>query len=66
LESLKEGSTYKVDLDKNLPGSFGTWMKGRKVELLKGSVEEKKKRWSRQGDKILFEKSESFTFETGA
>jgi hypothetical protein len=66
LESLKEGLIYKADLNKNLPGSFGTWMKGRKVELLKGSAEEKKKRWSRRGDEILFEKSDSFTFETGA
>jgi hypothetical protein len=65
LGCLEPDSTYKVSLDKNLPGAFNDWMKGKKSDLLKGSVEEKKERWNRRRDgPILFIKTDPFIIET--
>jgi hypothetical protein len=44
LEGLKSGRSYKAQVANDI-GGFGRWMFGRREDLLKGKLEEKKRRW---------------------
>ncbi|KAH7050080.1 hypothetical protein B0J12DRAFT_600107 [Macrophomina phaseolina] len=46
LESFESGRRYKIELSKSAQQGFGTWMLGRKEELLSGTVQERKRRWA--------------------
>lgn len=45
LESLVEGRSYTVTLNKNMLGCLGSGRGGTKDELLGGTVDEKRKIW---------------------
>lgn len=64
LDSLEKHRTYKVELQQSLLASFGKWRKGPKAELLSGTEDEKKAKWSGSSDPILFNRTGSFVFET--
>jgi hypothetical protein len=64
LETLDAGRVYLVSVGRELVGSFGTWMTGRKEEVLAGSEREKEERWRGSRGLILLDVSEPFTFET--
>lgn len=46
LEYLKLGRTYKAQVATKHLGGFSRYLFGRKEDLLKGSIEEKKQRWN--------------------
>lgn len=64
LDSLEKFRIYNVDLQKSLLASFGKWRKETKAESLSGTLDEKRHRWSRSSDPILFDRTSPFTFET--
>lgn len=64
LGALEVDRSYKVGLNPRLPGAFTKWIKGTKVDLLSGTVKEKKMRWNGGSGCIAFERTGPFTFET--
>jgi hypothetical protein len=52
MEGLEAGRTYKTQVSEHALGAFKRWQYGKKVELLKGTQEEKMKRWEVDMDKL--------------
>lgn len=52
LECLEAGRTYKARVSHGYRSGFDRWLFGRKDDLLKGTLEEKKKRWDESSDHL--------------
>jgi hypothetical protein len=70
MEGLEAGRTYKTWIAGQALCAFGRWQYGRKAELLKGTQEEKMRRWDVDMDKLgtlMYERvGEDVLFETVA
>jgi hypothetical protein len=66
LEELEMGRSYEAQIAQGIRG-FSRWMYGKKEDLLKGDVEEKKKRWkiddTKTGYLEVFERGEPVLFK---
>jgi hypothetical protein len=65
LDALEENRSYKVKLNKDILRSLGNWKKGTKVDLLRGTKDEKMKIWEGNSGSIsLDDMAGVFTFKT--